>query len=410
MHHEGKSGAMGNRKYTVEDWRRVREELRAGRSVREVEARTGVSIATVSRWSRLDEPPERMWLNMEIDEHAAPAKPGSAAPRARLTYEDRVIIYALAAEGKKPPEIAETVGCHRTTVARELGRMPEGAYDPRLAQREAEAAARRPKERKLDASPRLRSYVVNGLMLHWSPEQISRRARDEFPDDGEMRVSCETIYQALYVQGKGGLRHELGVQLALRSGRKRRRPQSKLPARGKPWVEGREISARPPEAGDRAVPGHWEGDLVVGGDMSSCLITLVERRSRFLLMSRLLVHDAETVEERLERMVRSIPDELKRTLTWDQGSEMAKVADFELATPFKVYFCDPHSPWERPSNENTNGLVREFFPKGTNFSEVTDEEVARAQWLLNNRPRKVLDWKFPAEVMQQVLADGAMTV
>ena len=175
----------------------------------------------------------------------------------------------------------------------------------------------------------------------------------------------------------------------------------------KKW-EAVQISARPPEAADRAVPGHWEGDLVIGGDMSSCLITLVERRSRFLLMSRLLVHDAETVEERLVEMVASIPGELKKTLTWDQGSEMAGVADFELATPFKVYFCDPHSPWQRPTNENTNGLVREFFPKGTKFTEVTDEEVARAQWLLNNRPRKVLDWKFPAEAIQEVLAEGAM--
>ena len=361
----------------------------------------------VFKWSRMDEPPERMWLEMDID--AGPAGPRRGqAPRARLTYEDRVIVFAMRGEGRTHREIADEVGCHRTTVGRELARMAEGEYDPRVAQRDAERAARRPKERKLDADPRLRAYVVNGLMLHWSPEQISARARDEFPDDEGMRVSHETIYQALYVQGKGGLRHELGVQLALRSGRRRRRPQSKLPARGKPWVEGREISARPPEAADRAVPGHWEGDLVMGGDMSSCLVTLVERRSRFLLMSRLLVHDADTVEERLVEMAASIPDELKRTLTWDQGSEMARVADFELATPFKVYFCDPHSPWERPSNENTNGLVREFFPKGTRFSEVTDEEVARAQWLLNNRPRKVLGWKFPAEAMQEVLAEGAM--
>lgn len=207
-----------------------------------------------------------------------------------------------------------------------------------------------------------------------------------------------------------GLRHELGVRAALRTGRAGRRPRSKLPPRGGgPWLDGRGISARPPEASDRAVPGHWEGDLVVGGDMSSCLVTLVERRSRFLLMARLLAHDAATVERKLEEMAASIPNELRRTLTWDQGSEMARVADFELATPFRVYFCDPHSPWERPSNENTNGLVREFFPKGTRFSEVTDEEVARAQWLLNNRPRKVLNWKMPAEVMQEVLAKGAMT-
>ena len=224
-----------------------------------------------------------------------------------------------------------------------------------------------------------------------------------------MRVSHETIYQALYVQGKGELRHELGVQIALRSGRKGRKPHSKLSSRGKrPWVEGREISIRPPEAADRAVPGHWEGDLVLGSDMASCLVTLVERRSRFLLMARLLAHDAETVEDKLVEMVASIPHELKKTLTWDQGSEMAKVADFEMATPFKVYFCDPHSPWQRPTNENTNKFVREYFPKGTDFRKVTDEQVARAQWLLNNRPRKVLDWKFPSEAIQEVLADVAM--
>ena len=153
--------------------------------------------------------------------------------------------------------------------------MPEGGYDPRLAQRDAERAARRPKGRKLDANPALRAYVVNALMLKWSPEQISMRLREDFPDDEEMRVSHETIYQALYVQGKGQLRDELGVQIALRSGRTRRKPRSKLPPRGRPWVEGREISLRPPEAADRAVPGHWEGDLVIGGDMASCLITLV---------------------------------------------------------------------------------------------------------------------------------------
>ena len=398
---------MGKRKYTIDDWRAVRRALDAGGTIKGVAEETGVDRNAVLRWSHRDGPPERMWLSMEIEVPAAPA--GAARrPSARLTYEDRVMVFALRAEGRTHREIADEVGCHRTTVGRELKRMPEGEYDPRAAHLAAREAARRPKARKLDADPRLRAYVVNGLMLRWSPEQISSRARDEFPDDEGMRVSHEAIYQALYVQGKGALRHELGVQVALRSGRKGRKPRSKLPARGKPWVEGREISARPPEAADRAVPGHWEGDLVIGGDMSSCLITLVERRSRFLLMSRLLVHDAETVEERLVRMAGSIPDELKKTLTWDRGMEMARVADFELATPFKVYFCDPHSPWERPSNENTNGLIREFFPKGTRFSDVTDEEVARAQWLLNNRPRKVLDWKFPAEAMQEVLAEGAM--
>ena len=399
---------MGCCRYSIDDWRAVRRALDMGGTIRGVAAETGVDRGAVLRWSHMDEPPGWMWLKMEIPEAPAPAG-GARSPKARLTYEDRCIIHAMHLGGSGRDEIADAVGCHRTTVSRELGRMPAGEYDPRAAQRDAEAAARRPKERKLDSNARLRAYVVNCLTLRWSPEQISGRIALEFPDDEEMRVSHETIYQALYVQGKGALRHELGVRSALRSGRAGRRPRSRLPARGKPWVEGSSIAERPPEAEDRAVPGHWEGDLVVGGDMSSCLVTLVERRSRLLLMSRLTVHDADTVERRLEQMVAGLPAELAKTLTWDQGSEMAKAAAFEAATNFKVYFCDPRSPWQRPSNENTNGLVREFFPKGTRFTAVTDEEVARVQWLLNNRPRKALDWKMPAEVMQEVLAGGAMT-
>lgn len=393
-------------RYSIDDWRAVRRALDAGGTIRGVAASTGVNRGAVFRWGRMDEPPERMWLDMEIAESP---KICARSPRARLTYEDRCLIYAMRRAGGAQAEIAAAVGCHRTTVARELARMPEGEYDPRAAQMGADSSARRPKARKLESCARLRAYVAERLVLHWSPEQISERIALEFPDDEEMRVSHETIYQALYVQGRGALRHELGVRAALRTGRAGRRPRSKLPARGRPWVEGSSISERPPEAEDRSVPGHWEGDLVIGGDMSSCLVTLVERRSRFLLMSRLTAHDADTVEERLERMVAGLPAELSRTLTWDQGSEMAKAAAFELATGFRVYFCDPRSPWQRPSNENTNGLIREFFPKGTRFDEVSDEEVARVQWLLNNRPRKVLDWRMPAEVMQEVLAEGAMT-
>lgn len=395
---------MGKRKYTIEDWRAVKKRLKAGWSIRDSAARAGVNRSAAFRWSHMDEPPDWMWASMEPDggEVRAAREPG-----ARLTYKDRVMIWSRHLDGDKPGEIAAAVGCHRTTVSRELKRLPEGEYDPRLAERDAEELARRPKERKLDGSPELRAYVVDHLMLDWSPEQISAHLPLDFPDDEEMRVSHETIYQALYLQGKGQLRHELGVQVALRSGRKGRKPRSKLPPRGKPWVEGREISARPPEAEDRALPGHWEGDLVIGGDMASCLVTLVERRSRFLVMGRLLAHDAETVEEKLVEMVASIPEELRKTLTWDQGSEMARVADFELATSFKVYFCDPHSPWQRPTNENTNGLIREYFPKGTCFADVTDEQVADTQWRLNNRPRKVLGWRFPSEVLQEVLAEGA---
>lgn len=399
---------MGRGKYKIEDWHAVRKALSEGETIRAAASRTGVNRGAVLRWSQMDAPPDWMWLEMDINEDAVGG--GRKRPRgARLTYEDRVIIFAMRREGATCREIADAVGCHRTTVGRELARAQDGPYDPRSAHLSSVEAARRPKARKLDADPALRAYVANALMLNWSPRQISERIAQEFPEDASMRISHETIYQALYLQGKGQLRHELGVQVALRSGRKGRKPRSKLPARnGRPWVEGREISLRPPEAADRAVPGHWEGDLVIGGDASSCLITLIERRSRFLLMRRLCVHDAETVEQKLVEMVGGLPEELAKTLTWDQGSEMARASQFELATSFKVYFCDPHSPWQRPTNENVNGLIREYFPKGTRFSEVTDEEVARAQWLLNNRPRGVLDWKFPAEVMQEVLAEGAM--
>ena len=400
---------MGKGKYSIHDWRAVKKALAKGVSVRDAAEACGVSRGVVFRWSHMDAPADWMWLNMDIDAGKAFAALTEKPYAGRLTYEHRTLIYALKQLDKTHAEIAEAIGCSRSTVSRELARAGEGAYDPRVAQRDADRKKARPKERKLDANPRLRTYVANCLTVNWSPTQIANRIAQEFPDDEDMRVSHETIYQALYLQGYGALRHELGVELALRSKRKGRKPQSKLPAKGKPWLEGANISLRPAEAEDRAIPGHWEGDLILGGDLKSCLITLVERRSRFLLMSRLTVHDAQTVSEKLAEMVKGIPKELSKTLTWDQGVEMAKVADFELATDFKVYFCDPHSPWQRPTNENTNGLIREYFPKGTRFTEVTDEAVAYAQWLLNNRPRAVLDWKFPSEAIQEVLAEGAMT-
>lgn len=396
---------MCSQKYTIDDWRAVRSELRLGKTIRKVASITGVNRNAVWRWSKVDEPPEGMWLHMEASSPSMPMAP-KASHKARLTYEQRVLIYCMWLNDARQEEIAQAVGCHRTAIGRELRRI-EGGYDPRAAHAQAFERSRRPKGFKLDDNQELRSYVVNSLMLHWSPEQISNYIEREFPDREDMRISHETIYQALYLQGKGALRHELGVQLSLRSKRKGRRPQSKLPAKGRPWVEGKNISLRPPEAEDRAIPGHWEGDLVIGSDRSSCLITLIERRSRFLLMSRLCVHDADTVEQRLEKMVATLPGELAKTLAWE-GREMAETEKFELATGFTVYFCDPHSPWQRPTNENVNGLIREFFPKGTNFTEVTDEEVERAQWLLNNRPRKVLDLKLPSNVMQEVLSEGAM--
>ena len=250
------------------------------------------------------------------------------------------------------------------------------------------------------------------LSLLWSPAQVSASLAADFPGEEGMRVSHETIYRALYVQGRGSLREELAVELVLRSGRRSRRKR-RLPAepRGRrTWVEGAELALRPPEADGRSVPGHWEGDLVVGADGATCLVTLMERSSRFLLCSRLLEHSAETVADRLAAMVASLPAALRRTLTWDQGVEMARWRGFAGATGFEVYFCDPRSPWQRGTNENANGLLRQFFPKGTDFSRVTDGEVARAQDLLNGRPRKTLGWRTPAEELARTLSeDGAIT-
>lgn len=330
----------------------------------------------------------------------------------RLGLAQRLSISIGLEAGRTHAEIARGIGFSRTTVSREIARHrgPDGAYDPYEAQMAADRAARRPKARKTDASPRLRAYVLEKLSLRWSPRQISAKMGEEFPDDEEMRVSHEAIYQALYVQGRGALRQELRLEKALRSGRKARLPQSRLAAGrggGRSWVEGCEISLRPAEADDRAVPGHWEGDLVIGGDMRSCLITLVERQTRFALVSRLELHPTELVTERLAEMAGGIPSALMRTITWDQGTEMASHARFTEETGVRVYFCDPHSPWQRGTNENTNGLIRDYFPKGTDFTKVTDEAVREMQDQLNGRPRETLGWKNPAEAFAELLAKAA---
>lgn len=405
------------RRHTLDEWEAVKAALGCGMTIRAAAERTGVDRGSVLRWSHADEPPEWMWLRMELPTETARPRPPRRSPRARLGYEDRAYMAAFLAAGMTQAQVAGRMGVSRSTVSRELARHGGAAgYDPRVANVEAMRSARRPRERRIDASPRLRAFVVDGLAARWSPRQISRRLRVEFPDDEEMRMSHETIYQAIYVQGKGSLRQELAVEMALRSGRTRRRPASRMPSRprGGSWVDGCEISLRPPEAEDRAVPGHWEGDLIVGGDMSSCLVTLVERRTRFLVARRLESHDTRTVVDLLIGMVREVPegvrDGLMSTLTWDRGGEMADAARFTLATGFRVYFCDPHSPWQRGTNENTNGLIRQYFPKGTRFTEVTDDEVRLMQDQINGRPRETLQWRTPAEALAQELGTaGAMT-
>lgn len=320
---------------------------------------------------------------------------------ARLDLADRTLIHVYWSQGWSMRKIAAELGVAPSTICREIARGSTAVgYRAPTAQERADRMRARPKPRKLDADPLLRARVIEGLNAGWSPEQVSGRLERWWGE--EAAVSHETIYQALYVQGAGSLRHELEVASALRSGRKGRRPRSRLPARGnRPWVTGHEITTRPPQADDRAIPGHWEGDLIIGAGGANAVITLVERRSRALLMGRLATdHDSATVAEALGAMVAGLPDQVQvTTLTWDQGTEMAQSHGFAMASHIDVFFCDPHSPWQRPTNENTNGLIRQYFPKGTDFSQVSDTEIARVQDLLNDRPRKVLGYATPREIL-----------
>lgn len=274
-------------------------------------------------------------------------------------------------------------------------------YSADVAHHRAMSLRHQEQPRKLD-DPVLRERVVSWLNEGWSPDAVAGRLKLEFPDQPEMHVSHETIYQALYVQGKGGLRHELTVEKALRSGRTARKPQSKLPPRSnRPWLAGARLSDRPAVAEDRAVPGHWEGDLVVGPNNSG-IITLVERRSRFALIGRLPgCRESDTVLERMQEMIRTLPEALFTTITWDQGTEMAHHANFQIADDCALFFCDPHSPWQRGSNENLNGLIRDYYPKGTDFNTVTDEELDALQQALNTRPRKTLGYLTPSEKLRE---------
>lgn len=384
------------------------EQLGLGRSGAWVARCLGRDVRAVLRWARL------AGMKMITSRHGGivPIE-GSGQVVAvqarghgsRLDEHHRVELQVMHDRGCSNREIAIVLGVHPTTIGRELARgRVEGRYLARTGQRRAVQARMRPKPSKLDR-PLLRAQVVDALNLRFSPHQVGAELRRRFPDDETMRVSHETIYQALYVQGRGALRDELKVDKALRSGRTKRLPVSKLPAtRNRPWLAGHEISNRPAEVEDRALPGHWEGDLVLGARHATALITLVERKSRFVLIRRLPQdHGSTTVTDQLIEMAAAVPAALRETLTWDRGAEMAEHARFTMATNTKVFFCDPYSPWQRGSNENTNGLIRDFFPKGTDFAQVTDQQIAEAQHLLNIRPRQTLNWATPTETLNQDL-------
>jgi transposase, IS30 family len=303
-----------------------------------------------------------------------------------------------------------------SSIARRLGRVPSTVtrevvanggpkrYSAWHAHQRARAAARRPKPCRLRAG-RLLEEVTRRLEQLWSPNEIARRLPLDFPDDPEMRVSHETIYQSLFVQGRGELRRELAR--CLRSGRACRKKRGSVERRGR--IPGMvNISERPAEVADRAVPGHWEGDLILGEGGRSAVGTLVERTTRLVLLLHLPSgRSAVTVEAAMRKAVATLPAELRRSITWDQGAEMSAHASFTTATGIPIYFCDPHAPWQRGSNENTNGLLRQYLPKGTDLSEHSAADLKHIQRSLNGRPRKTLGYMTPSEAYAQVIAATA---
>ena len=323
-----------------------------------------------------------------------------------LRFEEREII---SRELSRNPEcstryIGKLLGRHHSTIAREVDRNG-GVREYRAieAQRRADDNRLRPKERKLEALPRLHDAVNDGLREKWSPKQISERIREDHPDEPEMRVSHETIYECLYLQARGELRTQL--TLALRQGRTRRVDRSRATSTRGKIQDMVNISERPKEADDRVVPGFWEGDLIIGKGGKSQIATLVERTTRFVMLVRIPYdRTAERVAALLARKMGTLPDFMRDSVTWDQGKEMARHADFTIRTGMPVYFCDPHSPWQRGSNENTNGLLRQYFPKGADLSLHSQEEFDRVAAQLNGRPRQALGWRKPIEVFNDLLA------
>ena len=376
--------------FRVVDGERARIcELRTqGKRVREIVAVTGRSKATVERVLAAAGglPPRRL-----------------GRPVRCLSLEDREEISRGLAAGDTFGVIATRLGRAASTVGREVkANGGRAGYRAWAAERRAYQVAARPKQAKLAASARLRGEVEARLSKRWSPQQIAQSLRIDYPDQPEMWVSHETIYQSLFVQGRGALRKELAA--CLRTGRAQRRPRALAQRAGvvKDMVL---ISDRPAEIEDRAVPGHWEGDLIIGKGCRSAIGVLVERSSRYVILLH-LPHGrtAEDVRAALTRQVSKLPAELRRTLTWDQGKEMAEHVRFSTDTKMVVYFCDPHSPWQRGTSENTNGLLRQYFPRTADLSLHSAAQLNAVARELNGRPRQTLGWMKPSEVFSRTVA------
>lgn len=327
-----------------------------------------------------------------------------------LTLDDRVEIAVGIGMGSSYRKIGVSIGRDHSVISREVARNSnaDGSYRAQSAQRRADAASRRPKESKLRVHPELRERVIAGLSKKWSPQQISRTLRREFPDRPEMQVSHETIYEAIYVLPRGGLKRE--VENALRTGRTFRKPHARTPssknARHIPDKVG--IADRPAVIESRGYPGHWEGDLIMGKNNKTAIGTLVERTTRFTLLLHLPDgFGAVAVRDAMTEALRSMPEMMRGSVTWDQGFEMRAHAQITAATGVPIYFADPHSPWQRGTNENTNGLLRQYFPKGTDLSAHSIADLHRVALELNERPRATLDYRPPIEKFAELV--GAST-
>lgn len=396
-----------------EEKRRFWEVIRAGGMRSEAAMAAGVPNGSAARWF-----------------HQAGGVLPRNAPKTSsaryLSFSDREEIFAGVERGESIRQIAKLLGRAPSTVLRELrsnmrhqlyrsrSRLqanPDGRrrtlpwnYRPSWAHERMKRLASRPKTAKLAKNAQLRKLVQAMLMEKLSPEQISRELRQRFPDDAAMQVSHETIYQSLYVQGRGALRRELAV--CLRTGRALRRPRRKGQERRGRIPNMINISERPAEVEDRAVPGHWEGDLIIGKQGRSAIGTLVERKTRYLILMHLTGQTAEEVEKAMVAATKRLPETLWKSLTWDQGSEMRNHDKISIATGLDIYFCDPAKPWQRGSNENTNGLLRQYFPKGTDLSVHSPAHLEFVAAQMNRRPRKTLDWLKPREALAQLLSES----